>query len=271
MRQRRWLELIKDYDLEIHYHPSKANVVADALSRKAHYNHMPVVGISGEESSIQVSPIMAQYNVTLTLVLKGEIIAAQSIDTGVAHIKRRLTEGDPKVNCFHVDEKGTPWFKDHLVVPKNHGLRKKIFDEAHTSKYSIRPDSTKMYHDFKAQFRWTRMKCETARYVTECDMCRRVKADHMGHAGVLQPLSIPAWKWEDIGMDFIVSLPLTGSKFNSIWIIINRLTKSAHFILVHTFYRAEKYVELYISRIMCLHGMPKTIISDRGPQFIARF
>jgi hypothetical protein len=100
MRQRRLLELIKNYDLEIHYHPSKANVVADALSRKAHCNHLPTVGISGEESSIRVSPIMAQYNVTLTPVLKGKIIAAQSIDTGVTHIKRRLTEGGPKVNYF---------------------------------------------------------------------------------------------------------------------------------------------------------------------------
>jgi hypothetical protein len=80
MRQRRWLELIKDYDLEIHYHPGKANVVADALSCKAHCNHLPAVGISEEESSVRVSPIMAQYNVTLTLMLRGEIISAQSID-----------------------------------------------------------------------------------------------------------------------------------------------------------------------------------------------
>jgi hypothetical protein len=151
MRQRRWLELIKDCDLEIHYHPDKANVVADALSRKAHCNHLPVVNISEEESSIRISPIMAQYNVTLTLVLRGGgIIAAQSINTGVTHIKRRLTEGDPKVNCFCVDEEGTLWFKDRLMVPKNHGLRKKILDEAHTSKYSIHPGSTKMYHDLKA-------------------------------------------------------------------------------------------------------------------------
>jgi hypothetical protein len=81
MQQRRWLELIKDYDLEIHYHPSKANVVADALSHKAHCNHLLTIGISGEECSIRISPIMAQYNVTLTPVLRGEIIAAQSIDT----------------------------------------------------------------------------------------------------------------------------------------------------------------------------------------------
>jgi hypothetical protein len=95
---------------------------------------------------------MAQYNVTLTPVLRGEIIAAQSIYTGVTHIKRKLTEGDPKVNYFCVDEEGTLWFRDRLVVPKNHGLCKKIFDETHTSKYFIHPSSTKMYHDLKAQF-----------------------------------------------------------------------------------------------------------------------
>jgi hypothetical protein len=100
MRQRRWLELIKNYDLEIHCHPGKANVVVDALSRKDHCNYLPTVNISGEESSVRITPLMAQYNVTLTLVLRGEIIAAQSSDEGVAHIKRRLTEGDSKVNCF---------------------------------------------------------------------------------------------------------------------------------------------------------------------------
>jgi hypothetical protein len=93
----------------------------------------------------------------------------------------------------------------------------------------------------------------------------------MRPTGLLQPLSIPAWRWEDISIDFIVGLPLTGHKFNSIWVIVDRLTKSAHFILVHTFYRAEKYAELYVSHILCLHGVLKTIISDRGPQFIARF
>jgi hypothetical protein len=114
---------------------------------------------------------MAQYNVTLTPLLRVEIIAAQSSDEGVAHIKRRLAEGEPKFNCFHVDEDGTLWFKDHLVVPKNHELCKMIFDEADTSRYSIHLGSTKMYHDSKAQFWWTRMKHETARYVLECDMC----------------------------------------------------------------------------------------------------
>jgi hypothetical protein len=151
MRQRRWLELIKNYDLEIHYHPGKANVVVGALSHKAHSNYLSAVSISEEESSVRVTPIMAEYNVTLTPVLRGEIIAVESIDAGVTHIKRRLTEGDPKVNYFHLHEEGTLWFKDHLVVLKNQEQHKKIFDEAHTSKYSLHPGSTKMYHGLKTQ------------------------------------------------------------------------------------------------------------------------
>jgi hypothetical protein len=110
---------------------------------------------------------MAQYNVTLSPMLRVEIIAAHSSDEGVTHIKRRLAKDDPKVNCFHVDEEGTLWFKHRLVVSKNHGLRKKLFDEAHTSKYFIHPGSTKMYHGMKAQFWCSRMKRETARYDAE--------------------------------------------------------------------------------------------------------
>jgi hypothetical protein len=118
MCQRRWLELIKDYDLEVHYHPGKANVVADALRYEAHYNYLPAVSLTGEESSTHVPPDMAKYNVTLTPMLRGEIIVAQSSDEGVAHIKRRLIEGDHKVNYFYVDDEGTLWFKDRLVVQR---------------------------------------------------------------------------------------------------------------------------------------------------------
>jgi hypothetical protein len=173
-----------------------------------------------------------------------------------------LNEGDAKVDCFRVDDEGALWFKDRLVVPKNLELRKKIFDEAHTSKYSIYLSSTKMYHDLKAQFWWTRMKREITRYIAECDTCRMVKADHMRPTVLLEPLNIPAWKWEDISMNFIVGLPLSTRKFDSIWVIVDWFTKSAHFIPVHTNYMVEKYAELYIAHILCLHGVPKTIISD---------
>jgi hypothetical protein len=271
MRQRRWLELIKDYELKVHYHPRKANVIVDTLSHKAHCNYLSAVCLTGEESSTRVLPNSSLFNITLTPTLRVEIIAAQKDDEDMDHIKRRMRDGDPKVACFREDAEGALWFKERLVVPKKEELKKKILDETHTSRYSIHPGSTKMYHDLRQQFWWTRMKCEMTHYVSECDTYRKVKADYMKPRGLLQPLSIPEWKWDDITMDFIVGLPLTARKFDSIWVIVDRLSKSTHFIPVHTHYDVKRYAEIYIARVLCLHRVLKTIISDRGLQFVARF
>jgi hypothetical protein len=271
MRQRRWLELIKNYELEVHYHPGKDNVVADVLSHKAHCNYLPAMHLTGEEFSTRVLSDLSLYNITLTPTLKGEIMAAQKNDEGMCHIKRRMQEGDLKVAYFHEDAEGTLWFNDRLMVPKREVLKKKILDEAHISRSSIHPGSTKMYHDLRHQFWWTRMKLETASYVSECDTCQKVKADYTKSRGLLQPLSIPDWKWDDISMDFIMGLPLTAHKFDLIWVIVDRLTKSAHFIPVNTNYKVQKYAEIYIARVLCLHGVPKMIISDRGSQCVTCF
>jgi hypothetical protein len=103
-----------------------------------------------------------------------------------------------------------------LVIPRREALKKKILDKAHTSWYSIHPGSTKMYHDLRQQFWWTRMKRKIARYVSECDTCRKVKVDYMKPGGLLQPLNILDGKWDDISMDFIMGLPMTACKFDSI-------------------------------------------------------
>jgi hypothetical protein len=109
------------------------------------------------------------------------------------------------------------------------------------------------------------MKIKIARYVARCDTCRRVKAIHMKVVGPLQSLPIPTWKWEDISMDFIVGLPRTAKGYASIWVIVDRLTKIAHFLPVKTDHPVTVYAQLYIARILSLHGVPKTIVSDRGP------
>jgi hypothetical protein len=111
--------------------------------------------------------------------------------------------------------------------------------------------------------------CDT--YVARCDMCCRVKAIHMKSVGLLQPLSVPSWKWEDISMDFISGLPTTQKGHDSIWVIVDRLTKTAHFLPVKTDYQPPQYAKKYIAEIMRLHGIPKTIVSERGPQFTAHF
>jgi hypothetical protein len=130
MRQRRWLELIKDYELEVHYHPGKANMVADALSHEGHCNYLPTMRSMGEESSTRVLLDLPLYNITLTPTLRGEIIATQMNDEGMGHIRKRIQEGDPKVSCFREDVEGILWFKDRLVVTRKEALKKKILDEA---------------------------------------------------------------------------------------------------------------------------------------------
>jgi hypothetical protein len=106
--------------------------------------------------------------------------------------------------------------------------------------------------------------------VAKCDTCKRVKAIYMKTAGPLQSLPIPTWKWEDISMDFIMGLPRTTKGYDAIWVIIDRLTKIAHFLPVKTDHPVTVYAQLYIARILSLHGVPRTIVPDCGPQFVAK-
>jgi len=143
MRQRRWLKLIKDYNLEVHYHLGKANAVADALSRKQH------AGPLLEEGFNLLHPAVL-HNIVVSCSLESQIIELQNTDPGIFHIKRKMKEQDTK--HFRMDEKGVLWFDERLVIPKDHDLRNKILGEAHSLKLSIHPGSCKMYQDLKPRF-----------------------------------------------------------------------------------------------------------------------
>jgi hypothetical protein len=221
--------------------------------------------------NLEIIPQGSLNHLSVETTLEDNIVLAQQHDKGVRILKQELAQGKGKYKCFRIDHKGVLWFNERIVVPKDHKLRKQILDEAHLSKFSMHPGSTKMYQDLKQNFWWTCMKHEIAKYVSECDICQRVKASHLKTAGILQPLPISSWKWEDISMDFIVGLPNTSLRHDSIWVVIDQLTKTAHFLPVHTTYNAKKYAEIYLDQIVHLHGLPKMIISDRGAQFIARF
>ncbi|WVZ81136.1 hypothetical protein U9M48_028552 [Paspalum notatum var. saurae] len=181
MRQRRWLELIKDYDLEIHYHPGKANVVADALSRRAHCNVIEVQPMARvicwemNEIEMPVEFLVELYNISIEPTLRDLIIEAQKHDPGMAHIREGIAEA--KRDCFTLDNQGVLWLKNRLVVPKDMELRKKILEEAHKSVLAMHPGSNKMYQDFKQRFWWTRMKREIAKYVSNVSRMQESKSE----------------------------------------------------------------------------------------------
>jgi hypothetical protein len=208
-------------------------------------------------------------NVTVESTIKDQIISAQRNNPGIAHIKEKVRSG--KQTDFSIDDMDVLWFKNRLVVPKVPELRQLILNEAHETRVSIHPVGNKMYQDLKRRFWWTKMKIEIAKYVARCDTYRKVKVVHLKSVGMLQQLPIPSWKWEDISMDFITGLPKTSRSFDSIWVIVDRLTKSTHFIPMRTDYRASKYAKNYVARVMSLHGIPKTIVTDRGTQFVSQF
>jgi len=129
-----------------------------------------------------------------------------------------------------MDDNGILWFGKRLCVPEDRIVRELILREAHESTYSIHTGSTKMYLDLKEKYWWYGLKRDVAEYVALCDTCQRVKAEHQRPVGLLQLMKIPEWEWEEVGMDLIVGLPHTQKGYDSIWVIVDRLTKVTHFI-----------------------------------------
>ena len=141
-------------------------------------------------------------------------------------------------------------------------LRQKILDEAHKAKYTIHPGATKMYRDLREVYWWPGMKASVARRVAQCDVCQRVKIEHQKPAGLMRPLEIPEWKWEHITMDFVTGFPKSRWGHDAIWVVVDRLTKSAHFLPTRMDQPVRKFAEQYVKEIVRLHGAPVSIVSD---------
>ncbi|GJZ76673.1 putative reverse transcriptase domain-containing protein [Tanacetum coccineum] len=238
MRQRRWLELLSDYDCDIRYHPGKANVVADALSRKE-----------------QSRPLRVRALVmTMGLNLPKEILEAQTEalkpeNLSAEDVRGMLRKDLPKEK-LEPRADGTLCLNNRSWVPCFGDLRTLIMHESHKSKYSIHPGSDKMYQDLKQLYWWPNMKANIATYVSKCLTCSKVKAEHQKPSGLLVQPEIPEWKWEKITMDFVTKLPKTTNGYDTIWVIVDRLTKSAHFLPMRETDPMEKLMKLYIKEVV---------------------
>ncbi|GJT16228.1 reverse transcriptase domain-containing protein [Tanacetum coccineum] len=252
MRQRRWIELLSDYDCEIRYHPRKANVIAYALSRKE-----------------RIEPLRVRALVmTIGLDLPSRILEAQREAVKIENIEAEDISGMLKKLEARAD--GTLCLDNRSWLPCYGDTRSLIMHESHKSKYSIHPGSDKMYHDLKMLYWWPNMKADIATYVSKCLTCAKVKAEHQRPSGLLVQPDIPEWKWEKITMDFITKLPKTAAGYDSIWVIVDRLTKSAHFLPMKETDSTEKLTRLYMKEIVARHGIPVSIISDRDSHFTSR-
>ena len=264
LRRRRWLELYKDYDCIIDYHPGKTNVVTDALSRKMIY------GLSLKKCTWRFESdgaLLAQLRVMPKL--KQMMIEAQKNDVKLQQSVQLVTNGD-STNYF-IKEDGGLYYKTTLCVPNVSELRNKLMYESHNTVFTMHPGGNKMYQDLKQYYWWRGMKKDIVEYVSKCLTCQQVKVEHQVPSGLLNPIPIPHWKWDNITLDFVSSFPLTQVKHDSVWVIVDRLTKSTHFLTVRLDYSMNRLAELYVNEIVRLHGIPLSIVSDRDPQFTSRF
>ncbi|GJR69349.1 putative reverse transcriptase domain-containing protein [Tanacetum coccineum] len=166
---------------------------------------------------------------------------------------------------------GTLCLNGRSWLPCYGDLRTVIMHESHKSKYSIHPGSDKMYQDMKKLYWWPNMKADIATYVNKCLTCAKVKAEHQRPSGLLVQPKIPEWKWDNITMDFVTKLPKTSQGYDTIWVIVDRLTKSAIFTPMRETDPLDKLARLYLKEVVTRHGIPVSIICDRDPRFASNF
>ncbi|GKE20285.1 putative reverse transcriptase domain-containing protein, partial [Tanacetum coccineum] len=232
--------LLSDYDCEICYHPGKANVVADALSRKE------------REPPLRVRELV----MTIGLNLPKQILNAQTEARKPENIKNEDVGGMLVENAKNLEaimtEKLEPradrtlCLNDRSWLPSYGDLRTVIMHESHKSKYSIHPGSDKMYQDMKKLYWWPNMKADIATYVSKCLTCAKVKAKHQRPSRLLVQPKIPEWKWDNITMDFVTKLPKSSQGYDTIWVIVDRLTKSAIFTLIRETDLMDKLARMYL-------------------------
>ncbi|GKE51692.1 putative reverse transcriptase domain-containing protein [Tanacetum coccineum] len=237
--------MLSDYDCEIRYHPGKANVMTYALSRKE------------RNKPLRVRALVLTIGLNLpTQILNTQAEARKEENFGTEDICGMIKKLEQRTD-------GTLCLNGRSWIPCRGDLRELIMNESHKSKYSIQTGSDKMYQDLKKLYWWPNMKAEIATYVSKCLTCAKVKAEYQKPSGLLVQTVIPVWKWENITMDFVTKLPKTSSGQDTIWVIVDRLTRSAYLLPMKETDSMEKLTRQYLKEVVSRLGVPVSIISDR--------
>ena len=250
--QQKWVTKMLGYDFEIIYKKGKQNVVADALSRKDEDVEALLCAIS----IIQPDWI-------------NEAREEWKNDEEVWALIRKLQQDSNTSDTFRW-QNDSLWYKDRLYLCKNSQLKQKILMELHTSPLGGHSGFLKTYHRVKKEFFWDGLKSDIQKFVAECLVCQQNKVETIKTPGLLQPLSIPSQRWEEVSMDFITGLPKSEGK-SVIMVVVDRLTKYAHFCALSHPFKASTVSTAFMETIQKLHGNPKIIVSDRDPIFTGNF
>jgi hypothetical protein len=248
------LEFLYEYDFDIKHIKGKENKVVDAINRIVHELHATTIS-------------MYQTN------LKGKISKATKADLQYKELVTKLQQGkmQQKVKDYELGIDEILLYKNIIYVPNYSELRGRILKEMHNVPYVGHPGYQKIVLAVKSQYYLQGMKREIVEYIAKFLECQKVKVEHRYPTSLLQPLPIPEWKWEVVTMDFIKRLPRTNKQHDSIMMVVDKLTKVAHFIPMKVAHKATDVVDIYMREVARLHGIPKTIVSDRDPKFISKF
>nr|GEX59008.1 putative reverse transcriptase domain-containing protein [Tanacetum cinerariifolium] len=282
MRQRRWLELLGDYDCDIHYHLGKENVIADALSRKEREPPLRVQALVLEQHKdcwnfpLVLEDLESLQVVQLSTHLPPSDCTSEShtiewkANVVVDALSRKEREPPLRVRALvmtigldlprQILNAQTEARKPENIKKEDVGSMTVIMYESHKSKYSIHPGSDKMYQDMKKLYWWHNMKADIATYVSKYLTCAKVKAEHQKPSGLLVQPKIPEWKWDNITMDFVTKLPKSSQGYDTIWVIVDRLTKSTIFTPIRETDPMDKLARIYLKEVVTRHGIPVSII-----------
>jgi hypothetical protein len=258
-RQARWLETLQSQDFEVRYRPGKTNIVADALSRKPHLNAITTLTTTlADDQTFEQGYQQDKYFVQILETLQ--------------YPEQADEKAKAKAKHFEWKDKRIYLRTGHrLAIPSDKRLRTHILREHHDIDIAGHLGIDKTTEAIMRNFYWPKMGKDIRRYIQTCDTCQRNKPSNQTPAGLLQPLPTPGKRWEEITMDFIVQLPLTRQEHDAIVVFVDRLSKRAHFIPMHTSATAPEVAKIFFNTIFRNHGLPKVIISDRDPKFTSRF
>ena len=246
--QQKWVAKLLGYDYEILYKPSCENSTADALSR------------------VPGSPTLNALFVSQAKIWE-EIKTVAADDAYMARISKLAAT---KPGLPYTNRQGLTFYKNRVVVPPQSHIPNQLLREFHDSPLGGHSGVLRTYKRIAQQFYWPSMYRMVNEYISSCDVCQRAKASTLSSTGLLQPLPIPCQVWDDITMDFIEGLPPSQGK-NTILVVVDRLSKSAHFLALTHPFSAKMVAEKFVDGVVKLHGMPSSIISDRDPIFISNF